>query len=361
MKTKMITKKMLVVAFLLALTTNVINAQDRIYLGIRVPQMSTDERTNIGVESNQLTARGQLIFNNDSLTLQYWNGDKWAEVTDKQAILEHLVNNFSIELGDTILNYLIHNFSTELGDTIVNYITNNFSTELGDTILNYIIHNFSTELGDTILNYIIHNFSIELGDTIMTHIANNFSTALGDTILNYISNNVTNGLLDSIMSNVNVSGQNGIEILGNGTKHITVQLPEGQHNDQILIWDHSAKIWEPGNQAPGVRQVTILVDNGTFHTENLIFYGITTVANSALEVVSIEPIFSNRAMRRNFLKVEASVQVVGNAADWIISIENRNFNPSNSFILESVIISYICSDTDDLMNYSQGLTEIFGY
>jgi len=80
MKTKMITKKMLVVAFLLALTTNVINAQDRIYLGIRVPQMSTDERTNIGVESNQLTARGQLIFNNDSLTLQYWNGDKWAEV-----------------------------------------------------------------------------------------------------------------------------------------------------------------------------------------------------------------------------------------------------------------------------------------
>ena len=180
-------------------TTHVANAQDRIYLGTRVPQMSTLDRSNIGAESNILNARGQMIFNTDSAMLQYWNGNLWVPV----------------------------------------------------------------------------------------------------------------------------------------------------------------KTMEP---ATLVKQVTIAVEDGTFDTEHLIFYGTTAATTKPLKVLSIEPVFSDLAMRRNFLKVECAVQVVsGNTAEWSVIIENRNISPTNTCTLQSIVISYICDDVAELSNATQSITQIVGY
>ncbi|MDR1951219.1 MAG: hypothetical protein LBP96_03200 [Bacteroidales bacterium] len=313
MKTISIIGKMLVVAMVLTLATGVVNAQDKIYLGMRVPQLNTEERGKIGAETNPLNARGQLIFNTDSAALQYWDGEKWMQVNNEKALLEYITNNFSRKLGDTIQNYITNNFSSELGDTILNYITTNFTSEFGDTILNYVI------------------------------------------------NNVTQELTDSIMANVSITGINGIEIERNGTSKIVVKLPEGQKNGQILTWDNTTSIWKPADPTPSVKQVTIAVEGGEFDTKQLIFYGTTSTTTKPLKVVSIEPVFSNIAMRRNYLIVESTIQVVGNTAEWSVNIENRNISSANKCTLQSVIISYICEDTIELSNATQGITEISGY
>ena len=122
--------------------------------------------------------------------------------------------------------------------------------------------------------------------------------------------------------------------------------------------------WKPfggGNNKLSIKQVTIPVQNGTFDTKNLIFYGKTTTATGTLKVISIEPIFSDLTMRRNFLKVDADVQVTSNAADWTVHIENRNISSAIQCTLQSVIISYICDDVAALADNTQGYTEIIGY
>jgi hypothetical protein len=223
------------------------------------------------------------------------------------------------------------------------------------------MNNFTEELGDTILNYITNNFPNELGDTILNYITNNFPKELGDTILNYITNNVTQELTDSIMSKVQVKGKNGIEIEGSGTSTITVKLPEGQRDEQILTWDQTNTVWKAADQKPTVKQVTIAVVNGGFDTKNLTFYGTTSKATGTLSVVAIEPVFENSTMRRNFLSVDATVEVVGNAAEWTVNIENRNWMPSNTNTLKSVVISYICEDKAALTDATQGVMEMIGY
>jgi hypothetical protein len=81
--------------------------------------------------------------------------------------------------------------------------------------------------------------------------------------------------------------------------------------------------------------------------------------------VSIEPVFSSSgspAARRNFLTVESAVEAVQNAAEWSVKIENRNFVSSNTFVLESVIISYIHEEgMEGLTSKNQGYTTIVGY
>ena len=200
MKTILHFSQTLVLAMVLGLTaTSVAHAQDKIYLGTRVPQMSTQERSNIGAEIHSQNARGQLIFNTDSAMLQYWNGDLWTPV----------------------------------------------------------------------------------------------------------------------------------------------------------------KPADP--QLPTVKQAIINVTDGAFDTEHLIFYGTTSIADNPLHVVSIEPVFSNLTMRRHFLRVESAVQVVNNAAEWSVSIENRNISPSNTCTLQSIIISYICDDAEVLSNATQSIIQVVGY
>jgi hypothetical protein len=289
-------------------------------------------------------------------------------------------------LGDTIINYIKNNLedentlytagyglilnetefsadAEELAKNIVNQIINN-ENQLGTSILEFILNNVDNptyNLGDAIQDYISNHFSTELGGTILNYITNNFTPELGNTILNYITNNVTQELTDNIMAKVNITGANGIQIEGSGTSNITVKLPEGEKEGQILTWDNTTSVWKSADQTPSVKQATIAVENGTFDTKNLIFYGTTSVATANLKVVAIEPVFSNSAMRRNFLSIDATVQVVGNAAEWTVNVENRNISSANQCTLQSVVISYICDDIAELANNTQGITEISGY
>jgi hypothetical protein len=193
-------RKMLAIAMVLTLTvTSVTNAQDRIYLGMRVPQMTTQQRDSIGAETNPQNARGQTIFNTSVGKLKYWDGTEWMTVGD-------------------------------------------------------------------------------------------------------------------------------------------------------------------ADPTPTMKQVTFSVENGKFSTEHLIFYGTTAKASKPLKIVGIEPVFSDPVKRRNFLTVESAVQVVENAAEWSVRIQNRNISSEKEITLESVIITYICDgDMEELTNDTQGYTTIVGF
>ncbi|MCL2682208.1 MAG: hypothetical protein FWE63_01825, partial [Bacteroidales bacterium] len=220
------------------------------------------------------------------------------------------------------------------------------------------VHNFIQEIVNQISQ---DTYITQLGDSIVNYITNNFPEELGQTILNYITNNVTQELTDSIMANVVVEGDNGIIVEGSGTSNITVKLPEGGKDGQLLVWNHTLQTWAPTDPLPTTKQVTIPVANGTFNTENLIFYGSTAATTNPLQVISIEPIFANPTLRRNFLRVNAEFQVEDRVIEWSVSIENRNFNPINEFTLVSIIITYICGDTTPLTSDTQGYSILVGY
>ena len=318
-----------------------------------ITQVLTDSimsNVNIGSADNTVTVTGSGTSNIDlSVNID--------------AIADELVSNetFVTNLGDEIINVLYDDTHLkQLIDSLAALINKGGDvSDLIQQIVNQITQEqYITQFGDNLALYFSET---KLGDTILNYITNNLPTEIGEAILEYITNNVTQKLTDSIMSKVEVTGKYGIEIEGSGTSNITVKLPEGEKEGQVLSWDNTASVWKAADQTPSVKQVTIPVQNGTFDTKNLIFHGITSTATSALKVVAIEPVFSNLAMRRNFLNVEATVQVVGNAADWTVSIENRNISSANKCTLESVVISYICDDATALTNNTQDITEISGY
>jgi hypothetical protein len=357
MKMNSIIRKMLIVALLGS--TIAVNAQNKIYLGLRVPQLNTTERGQIGAESNQNNAKGQLIFNKDIGKLQYWDGTKWVQ--SDEADVNVTSNNKTVGVVANGTDFDLSVNAKVVADSLSKQIS---KTILGDSILKYITQNLDNEtynLGDEIQNYISKNFSTELGDTLLTYITNNFPTKLGDEILKHITENVTQELTDSIMKNVTVTGVRGIEVEGSGTSNVTVKLPQGQSTGQVLTWDSGTSKWQATNPISNVKQVTIAVTDGTFDTENLIFSGRTSVATTPLQVVAIEPVFSNLTMRRHFLQVDATVQVEGNAADWAVVIENRNISSANQQTLTSVVISYICDDAAALTNATQEVAELVGY
>ena len=49
-----------------------------VYKGLRVPQLSTKDRAQIGAETNQENAKGQQIFNLTTSEMEYWDGTKWV-------------------------------------------------------------------------------------------------------------------------------------------------------------------------------------------------------------------------------------------------------------------------------------------
>jgi len=123
MKSIQIALKMLVLTLIFGLIINNVNAQQTIYVGFRVPQMTEADRLLIGAETFSEHARGQMIKNLETNTLQYWNGKEWICLESKEAILEYVVNNFSQALGDTILNFLTHNLTEEFVDSIMVKVT----------------------------------------------------------------------------------------------------------------------------------------------------------------------------------------------------------------------------------------------
>ncbi|MDR0437128.1 MAG: hypothetical protein LBH22_02360 [Bacteroidales bacterium] len=272
-------------------------------------------------------------------------------VTD-QTFIDSITNLFA---GEKFIDSLIHNLF--LSETFMDSLIHNLF--LSETFMDSLIHNLF--LSETFMDSLIHN--LFLSETFMDSIMHNLliNEMFMDSILNYITNNVTQELTDSIMANVKIKGDNGIIVEGSGTSDITVKLPEGDREGQILVWDNTLSTWGPAEPTV-IKQATITVDNGTFDTKNLVFYGTTSTTTKPLKVISIEPVFSNVVKRREFLHTDATVQVVGgNTAEWTVSIDNRNFSLDNTFTLVSVIISYICEDLTPLADDTQGFIEIVGY
>ena len=423
----------------LASVTSGVSAQTtNIYMGLRLPQMNTQQRANIGAEANPAQARGQMIFNTDSGALQYWTGTEWTVLLDHESILNHIVNNITQEFIDSILigltiespdqtirvvrvgpthielsvdittiadslvnnawfvenlittlfenntfidslinnlvnnqtfidsmvnNFLTHNYFMDSivnnlvnNQTFIDSMVNNFLTHsyFMDSIVNNLVNN-QTFIDSMVNNFLTHSYFM---DSIVNNLLNN-NTFL-DSIINNIAMNITSELVDSIMANVSIIGNRGVIVTGSGTRNIAITLPEGQREGEVLTWDNTLEVWRPAETAV-IRQLVIPVQNGNFTTENLIFYGVTSTSTNPLQVVNIEPVFSNNQARRTFLRVDASVTVQSNAAEWSVSIENRNFVPTNHFSLTSVIISYISSDVPALTSDSQGFIQILGF
>ena len=105
MKTISKISKILLVAFTFVFTTTLANAQERImvHMGIRVPQMNTEERTKIGAERHLQHARGQVIFNTDTEMLEYWSGERWVGANESDSVLQYILENFPQQIVDTVM------------------------------------------------------------------------------------------------------------------------------------------------------------------------------------------------------------------------------------------------------------------
>jgi hypothetical protein len=398
MKTIITTAKMLTLAFVLTLTT-VVNAQDKIYLGMRVPQMTTEHRAEIGAESSPLNARGQLIFNTDVKKFQYWNGTSWVEILDETQDVEVTSADGTVRVVKDGSRFDLSVNVEQIADSLANYI---YNTILGDSIFQFIIDNLDvTNIGDIINEYLTNNFFNDFGDEIVNYITNNFTDELGDTIMNWFTNNITQEFVDSIMAKVNITSEdNTVTIVRNSPSDIDLSVNISVIGDSLVsnntfvtnlgdelinnntfitnLGDSLAYYFNETNLGDtilnyinnnyedknNVKQVTIAVVNGTIDTKNLTFYGTTSSSTSALKVVSIEPIFTNPTPELfvdSYLNVSATAQVAGNVAKWRVNIENNNFNANRKCTLESVVISYICVDEAPLTNATQGFIEKAGY
>jgi hypothetical protein len=401
MKKYSITRKLVLVAAFLA--TTVAGAQ--IYKGIRVPQLNTTERVNIGAEANPANAQGQMIFNTDTNELQYWDGSKWTSLTEgKDTIVGNEVTDAANEtlirtgegtsaspyklqvnitsVGDSLLSNPVYvtNFAdsianyinnTYLGDSIAQYISNNFnSTALGDTIMQYISNNINnTYLGDSIAQYISNNFNnTALGDTILQYISNNISnTYLGDSILHYITNDISNNILgDSIIKLINenavtgVTGSKGIVITNNGSGSVDVGFPSGSADNEILKWNSTTSKWEAAAPTSIVKKLTISI-NANYTVESVTYTGATGLSTNAIEVVGIQPVIIS-AQGDGFiaenLGISTTAKVVSDGSiAYVLRIKNDNIEDAQSYTINSLNIYYICSD--DLTAGTAPVAKIF--
>ncbi|MCL2682998.1 MAG: hypothetical protein FWE63_05900 [Bacteroidales bacterium] len=212
MKRILNTGKMLILALIFVLTTNVVNAQQQIYSGLRVPQLTTLERDQIGTEVDSEAARGKMIFNTDSLVLQYWNGAEWISVKDEQAILEYITNNINnTNLGDSILNFITNNFVVTVdgieivsGDNTVTVIGGN--TNEPDLRVNIGVIIDSLINNSTFIENLVTNQTFI--DSLISNLTNN-ETFIEELTLNeyFITNLIENlfidqTFMDSIVNNL---------------------------------------------------------------------------------------------------------------------------------------------------------------
>jgi len=459
-----------ILAVLVLLTTSIVNAQtqERVYMGLRLPQMSNADRESIGVRDFPQHAKGQMIFNTETDFVQYWDGDRWIQLESKEEILNHIVNNFSTELGPELIEFITNNINNgDLGDVIIQYIITNIDQHFTDAVMdNVIITSMNnlltvTKIGssefrlevdiDLIMNQLlnkeefitklfennhftenlenfIENFVlteefitsitnlIDLNDEhlaqVLKHIQDNRLTLVNQEFTNEVMSNVTYTSLDNsvdiettatstgytvdfsvnaatVMDDVIIKSEDGTVIINRSESNIIdlsvvippsttvsgargieinqtdanyeVALPQGQKNDQIMIWNDDR--WVVSDQLSRVRQITIPVENGTFSTEHLTFYGNTT-SGTNLRVVSVEPVFSNLlslAARRQFLNVSTNAQVLNNVIEWTVEIKNANFNPATTMTLASVVISYISDSPADISPDQQSRFKWVGF
>jgi hypothetical protein len=168
------TKKLFLATLICVATTTAATAQS-VYKGLRVPQLSTVDRANIGAETNANNAKGQQIFNLTTGYMEYWDGTKWVSLADGDTI----IGNEVVDASDVTLT------RTGSGTAADPYKLKANVTNIADSIATYFDQYES--LKETILNYVTESANIKsIADTI----AYNFSNStLKDTIVTYIKKN----------------------------------------------------------------------------------------------------------------------------------------------------------------------------
>jgi hypothetical protein len=316
----------------------------------------------------------QLVTNEFFVEQLISNKDFITQLVTNEFFIDQLVNNN--EFIDMLIsnNYFIEELITNLTTNnkfIEELISNEyFIDELfkSEYFIQELITNLTTN-NEFIEELISNNFFIEelfnseyFIENLITNITENIDIITN--IIEAIAVNITDEFVESIMAKVSIDVKNGLLVEGSGTSKITISLPKGQEDGQLLVWSESETAWIPATPPAQVRQLAITFEeeDGKFSTENLIFYGKTDKAAESLKVVSIEPVFENITHRRHFLRVDASYQVNSdNSVDWTVSIENRNISPANENKLLKVIISYITEDTEELGEGTHGSIEIIGF
>ena len=340
MKKQSIHRKLVLAAVLL--TATVAGAQ--IYKGIRVPQLNTIERANLGAETNPVNAQGQMIFNTDAGELQYWEGSHWTSVA---AAKDTVVGN---EVTGAANETLIR---TGEGTSASPYKLRVNIASVGDSLMSNPV--YVTNFADSIANYISNTY---LGDSIAQYISNNFeNTTLGDTILKYISTNINNTYLgDSIIKLINenavveITGSNGVIITENGQGSMDVSLPDGSANNQILKWNNSSSKWEPAAPTSIVKKLTINI-NANYTIQSVAYTGATGLSINAIEVVGIQPVITS-AQGDGFiaenLSISATAKVASNGSiAYVLRVKNDNIDDTQNYAIGSLNIYYICSDDLD--------------
>ena len=109
MKKDLTISKMFVLTLIFGLTITNVNAQHNTYVGLRLPRLTTEQRESIGVELHPENGRGNMIFNEDSARVQYWDGNQWVQLESKESIpiwfyMPSIVIDVSRNVADTTIN-----------------------------------------------------------------------------------------------------------------------------------------------------------------------------------------------------------------------------------------------------------------
>ena len=299
-----------------------------------------------------------FVTNETFITNLFDNSEFINILTSHEDFITNIVNElttnntFLIELANsnTFIDELItYEYFVEKLFTNNIFVTN-IITELTTSEL------FIDELfyNDYFVNNLIENLTTN--ETFITELVTNdhFITNLEQLFVN--NSEFVENIINSIVEKLDIVGVRGIEVTKNDGQ-ITVGITAGERANQVLTWNGTT--WVAAEQTSRVRQIEIPV-NEDFSHESFMVYGTTATANG-LVVVAIEPVFENRMHRRNFLTVDASVEVVGSTAEWSVTIENRNFQESNKNKLVGVVISYISSDLVDLGHGTQETQYFAGF
>ena len=378
MKSILTILKASVLTLILGLTINSVNAQQSIYMGLRLPQMSDAQRTNIGAEAHAQEARGQMIFNTDSNALQYWTGTEWAILVDHESILNHIVNNITQEFIDSILIGLTIESPDQtirvvrVGPTHIELSVD--ITTIADSLVNnaWFVENLITTLFenstfiDSLVNNLVNN------STFITELVTNQQFI--DSIVNNLVNNptfitelVTNQqFIDSIVNNL-VNNPTFITELVNNEFFITELINNNQFIDSIInnLVNNQTFITELVNND---FFITELVNNNTFIDSiiNNLTNNETFIENLVINQQFIDSIVNNLVNNETFIENLVVNQqfidsIINNLTNNETFIENLVVNQQ---FMDSIVNNLINNQTfidsmvNNIVNDQTFLTEI---
>ena len=286
MKKIIISISMLVAALMISTTAM---AQTPIKLGLKVPQMSTDDRNEIPVTGNS-AARGHLIYNTDFLNLEYWNGAQWVSLLPRGNAADQLlqwnntlgiweVKNLSavvqgdgegvIAFDNTASNAIT---ATLTGTSQNGGITATLNLPAGTTLNNALKWNNETSKwiaspdlqGVTLVG--VGTNGLVLGGTTAEPIISLPAATTTGQILKWNGTAWEAGADNDTNTFPALTSNTGLVITGSETASQTVNLPAATTTGQILKWNGTA--WEAGadndtNTFPALTSNTGLVITGS--------------------------------------------------------------------------------------------------